>query len=526
MLLRLAERSIVLAPLTALVVLCIAGAVLSAEGRAKPVYRSFCYDDWLCEFMVNPSPFEPKYLDMLVDEAADGGADVLVMNPTGMTASHPSKVWQTMWKAYAAGNREAAFGSIPQAEVPDHEAMLKEFTRFAKLKIDYLAYTFASCRRRGIATGASIRMNDVHGLGWGHNYLVSDFWLENQHLCFRSFFNYSHPQVREYFMKLIQEMIEDYDIDVLDLDFWRNPYCFPEAGKVDERCDTMTAFVREVRDRIVRSKKKIALLVKIPSSVAVARKQGFDVGRWAREGLIDGVVLGGYLHAAWSASAAEFRKVVGDRVAVYASSDYFADTRERLPPREMGLSADLMRGFAAGHLANGADGIYWFNFVVVREAGIKRFCDKPPHRDFTRPKFEAIGQCKALEALRGTPKTYVANNITMHQHEFDRPSQLPVSLRSREEHTFDLLLAKEPQSAKVHAAVVLRGDAGVDDVAIVRFNNESLGARSVRQSGPADAQTLLFRVPPSLLRDGLNRIVIRNGPEPIRVVAFEVRVDS
>ena len=29
-------------------------------------------------------------------------------------------------------------------------------------------------------------------------------------------------------MKLIREMIEDYDIVVLDLYFWRNPYCFPE----------------------------------------------------------------------------------------------------------------------------------------------------------------------------------------------------------------------------------------------------------------------------------------------------------
>jgi hypothetical protein len=326
-------------------------------------------------------------------------------------------------------------------------------------------------------------------------------------------------------MKLIREMIEDYDIDVLDLDFWRNPYCFPEDGKTDEHCDTMTAFVREVHGRIERSKKKIALLVKVPASVAVARKQGFDVGRWAKEGLIDGVVLGGYLHAAWSASAAEFRQVVGDRVAVYAAGDYFADTRERLPPREMGLAPDLMRGFAAGQLANGADGIYWFNFVVVREAAVKRFCDKPPHRDFSRPSFEAIGQCNSLEALRGCTKTYIANNITMHQHEFDRPSQLPVGLKPGEERAFDVLLAREPQSAKLHVAVTLRAEGKVDDVAIVRFNNERLDTRPVHQPGPEDAQTVLFRAGASAVRDGPNRIVIRNGVKPARVVAFEVRVD-
>ena len=54
--------------------------------------------------------------------------------------------------------------------------------RFAELKIDYLTYTFAACRRRGIATGSSIRMNDVHGGASERNLLVSDFVIENPQL--------------------------------------------------------------------------------------------------------------------------------------------------------------------------------------------------------------------------------------------------------------------------------------------------------------------------------------------------------
>ena len=114
---------------------------------------------------------EPKYLDLLVDEAASGGADVLVMNPNGQTTAHPSKVWQTMWKAYAAGDKKAA---LPHPD-PDAEAFLKELSRFAERKIDYLAYIFAACRRRGIATGVSIRMNDIHGSE--RNFLVVTFPL-------------------------------------------------------------------------------------------------------------------------------------------------------------------------------------------------------------------------------------------------------------------------------------------------------------------------------------------------------------
>jgi len=73
--------------------------------------------------------------------------------------------------------------------------------------------------------------------------------------------------------------------------------------------------------------------VKIPSSVSVARRQGFDIRAWSREGLIDGVILGGYLTSAWSASVPEFRAAVGDHVAIYPASDMHADAREKLPLR-------------------------------------------------------------------------------------------------------------------------------------------------------------------------------------------------
>jgi hypothetical protein len=508
----------------------VAGPGSGKEPGQKLKYRSFCYDDWLCEFMVNPSPMEPKYLDMLVDEAAKGGADVLVMNPNGQTTAHPSKVWQTMWKAYAAGDKKAAIDHLPSRE-PHAEEFLKELMHFADLKIDYLAYTFAACRRRGIATGASIRMNDVHGGAGQRNFLVSDFVIEHPELRVpgHATLNYNHAEVREYFVKLIAEMIDDYDIDVLDLDFLRGPECFPADGKVAEHCQTMTAFVRDIRGRTQKAKKHVALMVRVPSSAALARECGFDVGLWAKEGLIDGVVLGGLVHAAWGASVPEYRRVVGDRVAIYPSGDYFADTRERLPMREMGLYADLMRGFAAGQLANGADGIYWYNFAVVREACVTSgLFGKPPQRDSYRPQFEAIGESNSLQALRGKPKTYIVNNITFcGPHFTDLPTQVPLDLKPGEEHAFPMLLANEPESAKVEVAVVFRPgvkDEKVEDLSLLRFNGKTLESKGVYQTAPEDARSVLFSVSPSLMRDGANEIVLRNGQKPVRIVAFEVRV--
>lgn len=111
----------------------------------------------------------------------------------------------------------------------------------------------------------------------------------------------------------------------------------------------------------------------------------------------------------------------------------------------------------------------------------------------------------------------------------DLPPQVPLDLKPGEEHAFDLLLAKEPESAKVKVAVVVRPggkDASVGDLFLARFNDGTPGGKGAHQAGLGDAQTLLFRIPPAVMRDGSNRIVIRNGQQPIRMVAFEVRVNQ
>ena len=92
---------------------------------ARLKYRSFCYTDWMNEFKTNPIPMQPKYLDLLVNEVADGGADVLMFNPNGQTVVYPSKAWQTMWKKYESGDR-TAFGTIPKEEIAYLETMLKQ----------------------------------------------------------------------------------------------------------------------------------------------------------------------------------------------------------------------------------------------------------------------------------------------------------------------------------------------------------------------------------------------------------------
>ncbi len=58
----------------------------------------------------------------------------------------------------------------------------------------------------------------------------------------------------------------------------------------------------------------------------------------------------------------------------------------------------MLRGFAAGHLAAGADGVELFNFFCSREAGWEKYPKQP--------SFGTLREMRSLETLRGLAKTY------------------------------------------------------------------------------------------------------------------------
>ncbi len=90
----------------------------------------------------------PADVDGMVDEVAEGGADLMLINPNGQTgrANYPSRVWQTYWD----GRDEIGGGLAQMKNLADHGC-------------DYLKRALDRCRHRGIGAGVSIRMNDAHG---------------------------------------------------------------------------------------------------------------------------------------------------------------------------------------------------------------------------------------------------------------------------------------------------------------------------------------------------------------------------
>lgn len=475
-------------------------------------------------FAVTKEPLTPAHVDRMVDEVADGGADVLLINPQAQRASYPSRVWQTFWDGYVPGER-AFFGPVPDAEVAGRESWIGQMKRLADQGCDYLAHALARCRKTGIAPGISVRMNDMHDAPTPGTHLYSRFYmahpelyLHNDGFCGWSAtgLNYEHPEVREHYLALIRELVQDYDCQVLELDFLRF-HCYFPRNDFARHAAIMTGFVREVRRLLDGTGRRIALLARVAASPAAAYELGFDVAAWARERLVDGLSAGAFLNTQWRVPIGEFRRLVGEGVALYACTDYTADRRPGLPARQMPIEPTLLRGFAAGHLAAGADGVELFNFFCAREQA----WEATPRE----PSFATLREMRGVAALRGANKTYTLMS-GWAAAETDGLQQVPLTLERAQVRSVQMLLAAEPESTHVEVLVLLAGSSATRPEQLwLQVNHLPVGSAQSVSVLPAPAKETsqaVFTVPPTALRDGTNELVLRNEGETLTVLSIDV----
>jgi len=497
--------------------------------RFRVIYNQDCTN----LFGIVKEPIEPRHVDRMVNEVADGGADLLLVNPNAQRVNYPSRVWQTFWDGYAPGRREF-FGPVPDADVPGREAWVSQMKRLADQGCDYLARALARCRKKRITPGVTVRMNDMHDVPWPGSNLFGKFYmahpelrLQNPSVCGWSAtgLNYEHKAVRDHYLALIRELAGGYDFDVLELDFLRFHCYFPRRD-FDRHCAIMTGFVRDVRAILSESGRPIELMARVATHPAAAYELGFDVQAWAREGLVDIVSAGAFLNTSWGIAVDEFRSLVGDGVAVYACTDHSADRREGLHVRALPSDPRLLRGFAAGYLAAGADGVEFFNFFCTRE-------ESPP-RD---PLFAVLRELRDLDGLRGQPKTYTVTS-GWAVAEVDGAYQAPVALPTTQPRAFHMFMAAEPAGTRVEADFLLAGKDDVrPDQLWLLVNSVPAGtARTVldvpagekcaAEKGAEDKRMRIatFALPAAALRDGRNVLVLRNEAAPLTVLSLDVRV--
>jgi hypothetical protein len=331
-----------------------------------------------------------KYFGVL----ADAGVKVLMINTNARKTDYRSGVWENYWTGYdpKAPDDQPFFKGMPPGDVPGWRRMVHSMMVLDQQGVDYPARVIALCRKRGVSPWITLRMNDVHYNDNLDNPFHGNFWRQPQYFrggtgYFARALDYAHPEVCDMYRKLVVETLDRYDIDGLELDFMREPYCF-RPGAEAEGAKIMHDFVRAMRrlvhDASVRRGHPIRMGVRVPSRVEVAKGWGLDAVEWAKEGLVDLVVpTPRWATLEYDMPLGEWAKALeGTGVTLAGGLEILC--RPMPGGYAVPVSKEQAAGAAAQVLASGADCVYLFNYF-------------PPIGEY--PTWTPEGYLKTLRAM-------------------------------------------------------------------------------------------------------------------------------
>ncbi len=392
-------------PIAILCLLC--QHVSAANAIEEPVSRRVLYnldgDSCMTTRAGSTAPVAVTEADLkrLIEEIAYEGShvDTLLLCINAQVMYYPSKVGTL---------RGALSTSAERSQWPARERQRFEtMQRFFAAGVDPYAVVLGEMRRRGREAILSFRMNDDHG----NDFLRTQFRVDHPDCQLsKGALDFGQEAVREYVFRLIEEAVQRYDCDGVELDFNRFPRFFQD-GTTDERVAQMNSLVERIRQMVdeqgQRRGRRLVLAVRVPSNFGRAlptpqttRELGCDVVGWAQRGLVDFVTVSEFLHEKYNLSLAEWKQAI-PQVPVYGGIECTEG-----PAAAQYLPAAKYRLAALRLWDQGADGIYLFNFFTTREHDAEAW----------EPPFEVLAQLGSLEALkvaeRGPNQLFVATPLT------------------------------------------------------------------------------------------------------------------
>lgn len=397
--------------------------------------------------------------------------------------------------------------------------------RFFSRKMDGLQMITGFCRRNKIEVFCSMRMNDTHD---GKNKLLFSTLKKNHPEYLNgseeeppkygvwTAVDYAHPEIRDLRVRMFQEACENYDLDGIELDYWRHPVFFKShargaAVRPEER-DMMTDMMRRIRRMTeevgLKRGRPILVAVRVPDSVGYCRAIGLDLARWLEEGLVDILIPGGYFRLdPWETSVALGHK---HDVPVYPSLDE-SRMKCRWPDKDEAAKVRNLpacyRARAAEAWDSGADGVYMFNLFNPRS-----------------PLWRELGDTKTLQGLDAVYTTGARGLSGIEGRGFGLPGgerflnrlafcpERPLKLVAGRPATVDLRVG-QPVAAEASRgsefAVTLRlrvqGLPDAEELS-VKLNAHPLSP-PIRQDA-----WLEYPVQPAIVAKGMNRFELRLAP--------------
>jgi len=287
-------------------------------------------------------------------------------------------------------------------------------------------------------------------------------------------FDYGVPQVREYVLSIIKEVIDNYDIDGVELDYLRDPWLFketysdPVVAVTEEHCGVMVDFHRRVRAMLDAKGRRVGrpvlLALRVPKWLELSRYLGLDIEATLDSGAVDILVgSGGY-----TPFAVPPRPFI-DLAHSYGVPAYICISASGMRSRgKDSLRAEMpaWRGAATNLWDAGADGQYIFNTMpnegelalqVMRQIGdLSTMADK-----------QALFALDSWETVKDAGWCNLAIN---------RDELLPVTVSDKDGALCDFYVGMDEgclKRSQLSLRVYLRGAAETDRITI-QLNGRAL----------------------------------------------------
>ena len=447
-----------------------------------------------------------RYLDKVLD---GGQVTHFFMCVCGQRASYDSKAWEPIWKGLVGVE---ANGS-PAA----NNRWCINAKKMSDAGVDPYAIWTRRCRERGVSPWISMRMNDVHFCSVANYFRTESFWTDHPELHLRRpeekpgwndhAFNYEYAEVRRHAFAMVDEILDRWDADGIELDWLRFPNNLT-LGKEEGLSHVLTDFMREVRKRADAAAKRrghpVRIAVRVPTVYDVARHLGFDPETWAKEGLVDLIAVCNLYTASdfdfdiadWQARirranpSATVLPGTDIPIACMPASDSYKLVAD-------GENMGVRRGWCAVH-AN-PEGFYFFNVPYLDEAACREIYSRS-----LRP-----------ERLERLERRFVVSFHDIAAPGKCRPRQLPVTLdRPR------TLVTRAARGVNDAFAYVVAGFSGADPLPpSVTLNGAAAVGEPERLAnarpygGGLAKSAVRWKFPASALASGENTIGFSETPD-------------
>ena len=225
--------------------------------------------------------------------------------------------------------------------------------------IDWIQELVSESRKRNLEVFWNHRIGEVDIIEENPLKKVHPDWIVKS-WYYPGLWNLAVPEVRQYKVAFIQELLAKYEFDGIQLDFARHIPCLP-VGRQWELRENVTEFVRMVRLMMLEMEKKLdrplLLAAKVPRNMEGCRVDGFDVETWAQQNLVDIFTLG---TRSIDVDIADYSRIItGRNIKLQPCwDDHHSTDGYRSPPLE------TYRGIFGNWWQQGADAVMIFNWFV------------------------------------------------------------------------------------------------------------------------------------------------------------------